>query len=91
VPYVSSSSGSLFAEGGAGTLRLLVYLTLALILMVADHRGGYRSGYGTGPACSAVRSTSPRRRRRDSPKACTTPSARAPSSMTRTRRCANSC
>jgi rod shape-determining protein MreC len=41
VPYVSSSSGSLFAEGGAGTLRLLVYLTLALILMVADHRGGY--------------------------------------------------
>jgi rod shape-determining protein MreC len=41
VAYASSSSGSLFAEGGAGTLRLLVYLTLALILMVADHRGGY--------------------------------------------------
>jgi rod shape-determining protein MreC len=41
VPYASSPSGSLFAEGGAGTLRLLVYLTLSLILMVADHRGGY--------------------------------------------------
>lgn len=39
--YASSSSGSLFAEGGAGTLRLLAYLTLSLILMVADHRGGY--------------------------------------------------
>jgi rod shape-determining protein MreC len=37
----SSSSGSLFAEGGAGTLRLLLHLTAALILMVADHRGGY--------------------------------------------------
>jgi rod shape-determining protein MreC len=37
----SSASGSLFAEGGAGTLRLLLYLTAALILMVADHRGGY--------------------------------------------------
>jgi rod shape-determining protein MreC len=41
VPYASSPSGSLFAEGGAGTLRLLVFLTLSLILMVADHRGGY--------------------------------------------------
>jgi rod shape-determining protein MreC len=41
VPYASSSSGSLFAEGGAGTLRLLLHLTAALILMVADHRGGY--------------------------------------------------
>jgi rod shape-determining protein MreC len=40
VPY-SSSSGSLFAEGGAGTLRLLLHLAAALILMVADHRGGY--------------------------------------------------
>lgn len=41
MPYSSSSGGALFAEGGAGTLRLLVYLILALILMVADHRGGY--------------------------------------------------
>lgn len=41
MPYASSSSGSLFAEGGTGTLRLLLHLTAALILMVADHRGGY--------------------------------------------------
>lgn len=42
MPYSSSSSsGSLFAEGGAGTLRLLLYLAAALILMVADHRGDY--------------------------------------------------
>lgn len=41
MPYASSSSGSLFAEGGSGTLRLLLHLTAALILMVADHRGGY--------------------------------------------------
>jgi rod shape-determining protein MreC len=39
--YSGSASGSLFAEGGAGTLRLLLYLTACLILMVADHRGGY--------------------------------------------------
>ena len=39
--YSGNASGSLFAEGGAGTLRLLLYLTAALILMVADHRGGY--------------------------------------------------
>jgi rod shape-determining protein MreC len=37
----SSSNNSLFAEGGAGTLRLLLHLSAALILMVADHRGGY--------------------------------------------------
>lgn len=36
----SSQDGApLFSEGGGGTLRLLVYLTLALVLMVADHRG----------------------------------------------------
>lgn len=50
-----SSSGSLFAEGGVGPLRLLVYLTLAGILMVTDHRGGYldniraQAGLLTGP------------------------------------------
>lgn len=55
MPYASSSSGSLFAEGGAGTLRLLLHLTAALILMVADHRGGYLerirhwTGLLTGP------------------------------------------
>lgn len=41
MPYASSSSGSLFAEGGAGTLRLMLHLSAALVLMVADHRGGY--------------------------------------------------
>ncbi len=35
------SSTTLFAEGGGGTLRLLFYLGLSLILMVADHRGEY--------------------------------------------------
>lgn len=35
------SSTTLFAEGGGGTLRLLFYLGLSLILMVADHRGQY--------------------------------------------------
>lgn len=39
--HSASSSTSLFAEGGGGTLRLLVYLGAALVLMVADHRGGY--------------------------------------------------
>lgn len=39
--YSGNASGSLFAEGGAGTLKLLFYLTIALVLMVADHRGGY--------------------------------------------------
>lgn len=35
------SSTSLFAEGGGGTLRLLFYLGMAVVLMVADYRGGY--------------------------------------------------
>ncbi len=39
--YSGNTSGSLFAEGGAGTLRLMLHLTAALILMVADYRGGY--------------------------------------------------
>ncbi|MCX7557173.1 rod shape-determining protein MreC [Xanthomonadaceae bacterium JHOS43] len=50
-----SASGSLFAEGGVGTLKLLAYLALATILMVADHHGGYlesirrTAGLMTGP------------------------------------------
>ena len=50
-----SSSGNLFVEGGAGTLKLLAYLALAVVLMVADHRGGYldtvrtSAGLLTGP------------------------------------------
>jgi rod shape-determining protein MreC len=39
--YSGNASGTLFAEGGAGALRLLAYLTISVILMVADHRGGY--------------------------------------------------
>lgn len=39
--FSASSSTSLFAEGGAGTLRLLAYLGVALVLMIADHRGGH--------------------------------------------------
>src|SRR5688572_30561666 len=35
----AQDSAPLFSESGGGTLRLLVYLTLALVLMVADHRG----------------------------------------------------
>ena len=52
---IGSTSGNLFVEGGAGTLKLLAYLALATILMVTDHRGGYleqaRSSAGllTGP------------------------------------------
>ena len=52
--YSSNTTGSLFAEGG-GTLKLLLYLTMSTILMVADHRGGYldsvraAAGLLTGP------------------------------------------
>lgn len=55
VAYSGSSGSGLFAEGGAGTLRLLAYLALATILMVADHHGGYlerlreAAGLLTGP------------------------------------------
>jgi len=39
--YPGNASGPLFAEGGTGTLRLLAYLALAVVLMVVDFRGGY--------------------------------------------------
>lgn len=51
----STGTNSLFVEGGAGTLKLLAYLAVATILMVADHRGGYLdkvrelAGLATGP------------------------------------------
>ena len=32
---------TLFAAGASSTLRLIVYLAAAIVLMVADHRGGY--------------------------------------------------
>lgn len=55
VGQIGNTSGSLFAEGSAGTLKLLAYLALAIILMVTDHRGGYldqarnSAGLLTGP------------------------------------------
>lgn len=36
-----NDTATLFAEGTASTLRLIVYLAIAAILMVLDHRGGY--------------------------------------------------
>ena len=36
-----NDTATLFAEGTASTLRLIVYLALAAILMVLDHRGSY--------------------------------------------------
>lgn len=37
----SAPATPLFSEGGQGTLRLLAYLALAVILMVSDQRGGH--------------------------------------------------
>ncbi len=46
-----NDSAPLFAEGASSTLRLVVYLTLAIVMMVADHRGDYletiRALFGT--------------------------------------------
>ena len=36
-----NDTATLFSEGTASTLRLIVYLALAAILMVLDHRAGY--------------------------------------------------
>lgn len=36
-----ASPTPLFSEGGAGTLRLMLYLAAAVFLMAADHRGGH--------------------------------------------------
>jgi rod shape-determining protein MreC len=36
-----TDTATLFAEGSASTLRLIVYLALAVATMVMDHRGGY--------------------------------------------------
>ena len=36
-----NDTATLFSEGTASTLRLIVYLALAAILMVLDHRSGY--------------------------------------------------
>ena len=41
VALARNDTATLFAEGTASTLRLIVYLALAAILMVLDHRAGY--------------------------------------------------
>lgn len=39
--YATAPSAPLFSDGGAGTIRLLAYLVLAVVLMVSDYRGAY--------------------------------------------------
>lgn len=41
MPLSSPDKVSLFAEGAVSTARLIAYLTLAMIVMVVDHRGNY--------------------------------------------------
>lgn len=41
MPVTSPDKVSLFAEGAVSTLRLIVYLAAAMIIMVVDHRGAY--------------------------------------------------
>jgi rod shape-determining protein MreC len=36
-----NDSSPLFADSALGTLKLVVYLAAAVMLMVADHRGDY--------------------------------------------------
>ena len=36
-----NEASPLFADSALGTLKLIVYLTVAIVLMIADHRGGY--------------------------------------------------
>jgi rod shape-determining protein MreC len=51
MPLSNPDKVSLFAEGAVGTARLIAYLTLAMIVMVVDHRGSYlqsaRALFGT--------------------------------------------
>jgi rod shape-determining protein MreC len=41
VSIARNDTATLFAEGTASTLRLIVYLAVAALLMVLDHRAGY--------------------------------------------------
>jgi len=38
---IARDNATLFAEGAVSTLRLIVYLVVAVAVMVLDHRGGY--------------------------------------------------
>lgn len=44
MPIAHDNSTTLFAEGGASTLRLILYLVAAITLMVVDHRAHYLQG-----------------------------------------------
>ncbi len=44
MPLARPDKVQLFAEGAVSTLRLIIYLTLAMIVMVIDHRAGYLAG-----------------------------------------------
>jgi rod shape-determining protein MreC len=41
VAIARNENSPLFADSALGTLKLIVYLTVAIVLMIADHRGGY--------------------------------------------------
>ncbi len=41
MPLARPDNATLFAEGSVSTLRLIVYLALAIAVMVLDHRGAY--------------------------------------------------
>lgn len=41
MPIARDNTATLFAEGGASTLRLILYLAAAITVMVIDHRGDY--------------------------------------------------
>jgi rod shape-determining protein MreC len=41
VAIARNESTTLFADSALGTLKLTLYLTVAIVLMIADHRGGY--------------------------------------------------
>lgn len=54
LPHKESSP--IFADAAAGTLRLIVYLALACVLMVLDHRNGWlhRARYATSLAIEPI-------------------------------------
>ena len=41
MPIARDNTATLFAEGGASTLRLILFLAVAITVMVIDHRGDY--------------------------------------------------
>ena len=54
-------SSPLFAGNAAGTLRLIFYLALAMVLMVLDQRNGWlwRLRYGAAAVVEPVKSREP--------------------------------